>query len=94
LYHSVTTEAFVGWLVGRAQGAAYPAVRAEDFSESPLIIPPSQILSAFHTHAEPWARLANNLHKQNLILRRIRDLLLPRLMSGQLSVTAAEAAAP
>ncbi|MBA3700028.1 MAG: restriction endonuclease subunit S [Planctomycetes bacterium] len=94
LYASVTTEAFVGYLSGRAQGAAYPAVKAADFQNATILHPDDAVLSRFHEETEPLHRLAENIRRQITNLRRTRDLLLPRLMSGRLSVAAAEAAVP
>ena len=34
LYHALTTDEFVGYLANHATGAAYPAVKAEDFESS------------------------------------------------------------
>jgi type I restriction enzyme S subunit len=42
----------------------------------------------------PMMKLRYALSRQSYNLLRTRDLLLPRLMSGQLSVEAAEAAVP
>ncbi len=35
---------------------------------------------------EPVYKLIKNLHQQNLKLREARDILLPRLMSGEIEV--------
>ena len=53
-------------------------------------IPPSEALSAFSAQAEPIDGLVANLQSRNALLRRTRDLLLPRLISGELPVEAAK----
>lgn len=45
LYHWVTTDSFVGYLVGNAQGAAYPAVTAATFERAAILLPPQNSLS-------------------------------------------------
>jgi type I restriction enzyme S subunit len=90
LYSFVTTDAFVAYLVGRATGAAYPAVTASVFSGAPVIVPPKDLLAAFDALAAPSLRMAASLRSANVLLAATRDLLLPRLISGQLSVTDAE----
>lgn len=90
LYHWVTTDNFVGYLVGNAQGAAYPAVTAATFERAAILLPPLILLERFTNIAEPMLRLADSLRKANVSLAASRDLLLPRLISGQLSVTQAE----
>ncbi|WP_035497280.1 restriction endonuclease subunit S, partial [Citrifermentans bremense] len=86
LYQALTTEAFVGYLVNHAKGAAYPAVVAGDFERAEVLVPKDWLLAAFNEFAEPQISLAHNLRVQNQKLRAARDLLLPKLMSGEISV--------
>ncbi len=90
LYHWVTTDNFVGYLVGNAQGAAYPAVTAATFERAAILLPPADLVKRFTDFAEPMLRLADSLRKTNGLLATSRDLLLPRLISGQLSIAEAE----
>lgn len=90
LYHWVTTDAFVGYLVGNAQGAAYPAVTGATFDRAVVLLPPSDLVTRYTAFAEPILRLTDQLRKSNANLAAARDLLLPRLLSGKISVTQAE----
>lgn len=90
LYHWVTTDEFVGYLVGNAQGSAYPAVNSATFERAMVLLPPSDLVARYTAFAEPMLRLADQLQKSNATLAAARDLLLPRLVSGQLSVIQAE----
>ena len=58
------------------------------FEAMEIICPPAYLLSAYHQLAEPMflQMLALSLQIQNL--RLTRDLLLPRLLSGQIDVEA------
>lgn len=85
LYQAVTTDLFVGYLTNRAKGAAYPAVVSGDFEHATILIPSAILLETFNTFAEPLLAESNNLHLQNQKLCAARDLLLPRLMSGELA---------
>lgn len=87
LYQAITTEEFSAYLVGRARGAAYPAVVAVDFEEAPLLLPDSETLRLFHERTEALMLQQENLRLRNANLRRTRDLLLPRLVSGELDVS-------
>jgi len=49
-------------------------------------VPRASLVSAFNDYAEPLLSQANTLHLQNEKLRSARDLLLPRLMSGEIAV--------
>lgn len=87
LHQAVTTDEFVGYLTNHATGAAYPAVTAKDFEAADLLIPDEPLLRRFHEHCEPLLLLKENLMRKNSNLRRNRDLLLPKLISGALDVS-------
>jgi type I restriction enzyme, S subunit len=82
LYFATTSDEFVKFLENSATGAAYPAVSAKTFEEADLLVPPSNMLEAFAKSAIPMAEEIHTLHLQIQNLRRTRDLLLPRLLSG------------
>ena len=86
LYFATTTDAFVGYLENHARGAAYPAVVAADFERAEILVPPKRLLDAFDEVVEPTFSQIHNLQQQNQKLRAARDLLLPRLMSGEIAV--------
>ena len=86
LYQAVTTDLFVGYLENHAKGAAYPAVVAGDFERAKILVPSPVLSNAFNEFAEPLLTEAHNLRAQNQKLRAARDLLLPRLMSGEIAV--------
>jgi len=86
LYQATTTDSFVGYLEANAKGAAYPAVLAGDFERAELIVPTIGLLAAFNDTCEPMLTQLQNLSLQNKKLRAARDLLLPRLMSGEIAV--------
>ncbi|MGH9327796.1 MAG: hypothetical protein ACRD2B_14095 [Terriglobia bacterium] len=86
LVQATTTVVFVGYLENHARGAAYPAVLAADFGRAEIIVPRNVLLQAFNQQAEPLLWQSHNLRLQNLRLRAARDLLLPRLMRGEIAV--------
>jgi type I restriction enzyme S subunit len=86
LYFAVTTTAFVAYLENRARGVAYPAVLSGDFESAPVLIPSRALVSSFNEFAEPILDQTQNLRGQNQKRRVARDLLLPRLMSGEVAV--------
>lgn len=51
-----------------------------------VVLPPMDIMKQFDDSVEHLYRDMNNLAKQNDLLTHQRDLLLPRLMSGKLSI--------
>jgi type I restriction enzyme S subunit len=86
LYHVLTTDDFVGYLVNHATGSAYPAVNSSDFEKAEFLVPSEELLTQFHQITNEMFLLKNRLHEKNRSLRASRDLLLPRLISGQLNV--------
>jgi type I restriction enzyme, S subunit len=87
LYHALTTDGFVGYLANRATGAAYPAVKAEDFQNAEVLRPDGTTLKHFDGLVRPMIEMWDSLAKKNRNLRQTRDLLLPKLTSGELDVS-------
>ena len=90
LYFATTTDAFVAYLTNSATGAAYPAVTASTFEKAELLVPPSSLLKMFGETTTPMAEQIHSLQRKIQNLRRTRNLLLPRLLSGQVVVKIAE----
>ena len=88
LYLATTTEDFVAFLTNNATGATYPAVTSTTFEKAELVIPPSPLLKQFGDATIAMAEELHRLQRQIQNLRRTRDLLLPRLLSGQIDVEA------
>lgn len=71
-------------------GATVDRVPLSRFPEFPVCLPPLDIVASFDSVVEPIFAQIEGLVKAHSILAASRDLLLPRLISGQLSVEAAE----
>ena len=56
-------------------------------TEYPVAIPPSELLARFNRFVGDTVAQIHNLTLRNRNLRRTRDLLLPRLVSGELDVS-------
>lgn len=78
-------EATVAYANAHSQGATIPyAVWDGSFSEMPLVLPSTEVLQQLEAVVAPMlARLAQSFFALGN-LRRTRDLLLPRLLSGQI----------
>jgi type I restriction enzyme S subunit len=57
-------------------------------------VPPESTRTSFTRVVRPMFAMIQRLHEKNRTLRETRDLLLPRLMSGEIELRAAERAAP
>jgi type I restriction enzyme S subunit len=67
-------------------GTIFKAVTKEDMQKIPLVLPSSTIVKQFESNAQPMVTLLENLTKKNANLRSTRDLLVSKLVSGQVAV--------
>jgi type I restriction enzyme S subunit len=88
LYFATNTDDFVAFLTNNATGAAYPAVTAATLEKAELLIPSALLIKKFVEATIPMTEQIHMLQRQIQNLRRTRDLLLPRLLSGQIDVDA------
>jgi len=86
LYQLITENEFVGYLENNAKGAAYPAVTAKDFNDGFIKVPSATILEEYHREISMCFELKYILQNQNMKLREARDILVPRLINGQIEV--------
>jgi type I restriction enzyme S subunit len=67
-----------------------PRTSWKDIAQFSVIIPPSPVLDVFaHTTQTFWQMIEHN-SKESKTLKTTRDLLLPRLISGELSIQEAQ----
>lgn len=86
LYHALTTDDFVVYLTNNATGSAYPAVNPGDFKNADVLLPPSKLMDKFHSIVVDFYNQTQNFQIKSENLRRTRDLLLPKLISGEIDV--------
>jgi type I restriction enzyme, S subunit len=96
VYIAATSDAAMDRLGHLADGGAYPAVRPEVVSNTPLVVAPELIRKAFGEVANTLFAIVGANQDQARSLADLRDTLLPRLISGQIQIsdvqTEAEAA--
>jgi type I restriction enzyme S subunit len=67
-------------------GSTYPEVSRGKFREFEVLLPPRRLVVDFDEQASLCLKQIRILKQQNQKLRAARDLLLPRLMSGEITV--------
>jgi len=87
VYLAATSDANIEHLAHLADGGAYPAVRPELVVSSLLPIPDEILLREFHRVSSHMFDQVLANRKTNQKLSELRDTLLPKLISGELSVT-------
>jgi type I restriction enzyme S subunit len=75
-----------GHLKHKAMGAVFDAIITRDFESELIIIPPGKVVNQYSSITRPLYSQILALGKQSRALAAIRDALLPKLMSGELSV--------
>ena len=58
--------------------------------EYPLVVPPETLLGQFNDLVQDSVAEIQNMISRNAVLREARDLLLPRLVSGEIDVSELE----
>jgi type I restriction enzyme S subunit len=66
--------------------AAVPGLSRNQAYTLEILVPPVSLLTKFCELANTFERQAATLHRQIQNLRQTRDLLLPRLLSGQITI--------
>lgn len=71
---------------GMGSGSTFPEVSRGKFREFQVQVPPRRLVGDFDEQAALFLKQIRVLKLQNQKLRAVRDLLLPRLMSGEIAV--------
>ncbi len=91
VYFASTGKDNITALAQLADGAAYPAVRPDVVSDTPVNMPPNAtVLTAFNALASPMLASIQERTEQSRTLSDLRDTLLPKLISGELRIAEAE----
>ncbi|BDW83713.1 hypothetical protein MACH24_31510 [Erythrobacter sp. Dej080120_24] len=85
-----SSDAFVAHSVQTSNGTKMPRANSKVLANYPCAMPSAHLSQQFEGVVMPMVEQAAVLQKANEKLTAARDLLLPRLISGQLSVEAAE----
>jgi type I restriction enzyme, S subunit len=71
-------------------GSATLNLNKNDFSNIRVLLPPNNVVAQFHVQVAAWFSQILNCYQESRQLAATRDYLLPRLLSGALSVAAGE----
>lgn len=74
----------------QVHGAVFDTIIVDTFRRLEVVVPTLNIIDKFVEYVEPLFKQILNLLKRNSALREGRDLLLPRLVSGQVDVSQVE----
>ena len=83
LYFALCDQNISGFVTGAAQ----PKINQGNLNRIPVIRPREHLLDSFNKIARDFIRQIKVLENKSDVLRKTRDLLLPRLISGELDVS-------
>jgi type I restriction enzyme S subunit len=83
LFHQLRTHFFKEDIIG--SGAIFASVTQKEFKNQKMVTPPMKLIDSFEEYSKPIDEQLLNLFLQNEKLKSARDLLLPRLMSGEIA---------
>jgi type I restriction enzyme, S subunit len=87
IYFNLLTQNFLN------NDAAVPGLNRNQAHSLPVVVPGAEVLREFENIVEPMCKMKVALEQTNSNLRLIRDLLLPKLISGKISVEQLESEA-
>jgi type I restriction enzyme S subunit len=86
LFYTLDSEQYQGFITGASTGSTRKSASAKLLVDFNLIQPPYSLLSLFDDYVLPLRQNINTLLSQNAALQKARDLLLPRLMNGEITL--------
>ncbi len=89
-YFLTSAPSYLNYVTGASTGTTRKSAGLPVLTGYKFAMPPDEVIDRFVTLVKPIRDLGSTLVRSNADLSASRDLLLPRLISGQLSVEAAE----
>jgi len=86
LFYSLLNDKYQGFITGSSTGSTRKSASAKLLVDYYLLIPKKEIIDSFGEQIIPIRKDITILLQQNQKLAQVRDLLLPRLMSGEIEV--------
>jgi len=86
LYYWLKAPDYQEYIQGAAEGSTRPNTNAEVIKAGPILIPPPSLIEKFEGVVFPIRSKIILNQKQIMVLRKIRDALLPKLVFGKLRV--------
>ncbi len=86
LFYLMSSEEFQEIIKSFASGSAQPQIPIQDLKQIEIICPPIELQNKFSDFTLSINQFIKNLQIKNKNLRATRDLLLPKLISGEIDV--------
>ena len=86
LFMTLSDEGYQGFIGASSGGATRKTANAKLLTDFHLVLPPPALLSVFSEQVTALRALITRLVEQSASAAQARDLLLPRLMSGEIAI--------
>jgi type I restriction enzyme S subunit len=87
LFFTLSDDVYQGWVTGASTGSTRKSASAKVMTEPLIVLPPPDVQARFQDAIEPLRSLLNLLLACNAQLAATRDLLLPKLVTGEIDVS-------
>jgi type I restriction enzyme S subunit len=84
----------IRWADQHSTGTKMPVIKWEALQSMPLLLPSRSLLQVFDSFVKPMLQTVKMASLRNQTLRRTRDLLLPKLISGEVDVSELDITVP
>ncbi len=86
LFYVLASDQYQGFISGASGGSTRKSANAKLVVDFVTLIPTASLSQLFTTKIQPMRQQIQTLLQQNANLRKARDLLLPKLMNGEMAV--------
>ncbi|MHA6509801.1 restriction endonuclease subunit S [Tessaracoccus sp. Y1736] len=87
LFFTLSGDSYQAWVTGASTGATRKSVSAKVMTEPRIVLPPLAVQRRFEDAIVPMRASMMELVSANAKLAELRDLLLPKLVTGQIDVS-------
>lgn len=88
LFSTLYADKFFAFMVAGSKGTKMPRGDKQQIMTYPVVLPSEEELAGFNTIASPLLEQIYSNRAENKRLSKLRDTLLPKLMSGEINVSA------
>jgi type I restriction enzyme S subunit len=86
LFYFLLSDRYQGYITGASTGTTRKSASASVITDVELVVPAANILKSFEELVATKRKMLTTLLDKNATLRRTRDLLLPKLISGEVAL--------
>jgi len=90
LWFTLFTDQFVDYATAVSGETRMPRVKWQDMSRFPIALPSDRVRRSFQRHIESLIGLGQHNVEESQTLAQLRDVLLPKLLSGEIRIKDAE----